>query len=507
MDKPPSGAHWPPYPRPPSPPFPPGLTPPPPPAAATAHHARATSDTVQARVRFRAMRRKLPRFAAPTVQRAIRTWQKRQFLRKLAKAAKAAGLNWRKVQWPNALPQLQLASKQLKEMHRRYLAKLYRMRLRPDRKAMLEEKLEASTLFKGKKSTYDASYVRRAWVARKRGSRRAGTEEGLTAARDAPVEHVRSDSTRPGENKQTHIRVSTPFAGELWVVSTHPKWRNIGASSPGGVGEIVASFMGLKRNCGNLKLQPRGFVLTTEVRSCGHAVPSRARTGVHACGCSDHQGGPARWWSGTLDQALYVVMDKSLALKRRIPLSDITGIEVSTLADGVIVVRRENEPTPDGDLLMVDPTGTNLVRQEPLPPPPQRAKLARADDRPPRPHTAATLWAPTGERARRGVHRSGLRRGCTARSRRRPARRSALSSAKASRSTPARCSARSRLSRAPRPWASSSSPRRAPRRMRSACSRPTAWRPRRSSHPAAPRGANLKGGVGCAALAQPFGGP
>ena len=40
-------------------------------------------------------------------------------------------------------------------------AKRYRNKLKPDRKAMLEEKLTASTLFKGKKPTYEASYATR----------------------------------------------------------------------------------------------------------------------------------------------------------------------------------------------------------------------------------------------------------------------------------------------------------------------------------------------------------
>lgn len=39
-------------------------------------------------------------------------------------------------------------------------AKRYRDQLTPERKAMLEEKLTASTLFKGKKASYDASCVR-----------------------------------------------------------------------------------------------------------------------------------------------------------------------------------------------------------------------------------------------------------------------------------------------------------------------------------------------------------
>ena len=75
------------------------------------------------------MRRKLPRYAAPTIQRAIRAMQKRRFLRKAAAAAKAANMQWRKVEWPATIPQLQLASKQLKEMYRRYMVRVGEGRL------------------------------------------------------------------------------------------------------------------------------------------------------------------------------------------------------------------------------------------------------------------------------------------------------------------------------------------------------------------------------------------
>ena len=72
----------------------------------------------------------------------------------------------------------------------------------------------------------------------------------------------------------------------------------------------------------------------------------------------DRSGAP--WTAGRL-QALYVLVDPSLKLKRRIPLSEVTGLEVSNLKDGVIVVRRDG--LPDGDLIMVEPTGKLLVRR------------------------------------------------------------------------------------------------------------------------------------------------
>ena len=65
-------------------------------------------------------------------------------------------------------------------------------------------------------------------------------------------------------------------------------------------------------------------------------------------------------------QALYVLVAPSLKLKRRIPLDEVAGIEVSNLKDGVIVVRRDGRP--DGDLIMIHPTGSLLVRRRAPPP-------------------------------------------------------------------------------------------------------------------------------------------
>jgi hypothetical protein len=56
---------------------------------------------------------------------------------------------------------------------------------------------------------------------------------------------------------------------------------------------------------------------------------------------------------------LYVVLAPSLKLKRRVPLDNVTSIEVSHLKDGVLIVRREG--LPDGDVLIVDPSGQLVV--------------------------------------------------------------------------------------------------------------------------------------------------
>jgi len=49
--------------------------------------------------------------------------QKRSFLKKAAEATRKAGPRWRAVEWPNSIPQLQLASKQLKELYRRNMVR------------------------------------------------------------------------------------------------------------------------------------------------------------------------------------------------------------------------------------------------------------------------------------------------------------------------------------------------------------------------------------------------
>ena len=174
----------------------------------------------------------------------------------------------------------------------------------------------------------------------------------------------------------------------------------------------------------------------------------------------------------TCAQALYVLVAPSLKLKRRIPLDEVAGIEVSNLKDGVIVVRRDGRP--DGDLIMIHPTGTLLVR--PRAPPHPRAAWTPPSSRPvPRPIPRPVPRPVPRPMPRRPLHRSRLRRGCTARSRRPRARRPSCRSARRSALTAARASARSPLSKARRHHSSSSSQHHRPSSTAHAPSRPT-WR-------------------------------
>lgn len=67
------------------------------------------------------------------------------------------------------------------------------------------------------------------------------------------------------------------------------------------------------------------------------------------------------------------MLTESIKFKHRIPIEAFTAIEVSSLKDGVIVLRREQGA--EGDLILIDPAGAVVVRA-----PPRRARCARSID-------------------------------------------------------------------------------------------------------------------------------
>jgi len=58
-------------------------------------------------------------------------------------------------------------------------------------------------------------------------------------------------------------RVPRPFLGEHWPITFHPKWKALDNSSE----KVLTSFYGYKRHRRGLAIAPRGFVLTSAVRS------------------------------------------------------------------------------------------------------------------------------------------------------------------------------------------------------------------------------------------------
>jgi hypothetical protein len=110
-----------------------------------------------ARKKFKKLLLRLPRFAAPLLQRCIRVFQRRRLLHRIAKAAKAAGTNWRGIQWIKPASHLKATSDFLREVYRRHMARNYRNSLTAARRFMFQEKLQASELFLGKKQSYPTS--------------------------------------------------------------------------------------------------------------------------------------------------------------------------------------------------------------------------------------------------------------------------------------------------------------------------------------------------------------
>jgi len=137
-----------------------------------------------ARKKFKKLLLRLPRFAAPLLQRCIRIFQvlifphmfrcffffcvlkrfvilppsqRRLLLRRIAKIAKDTGKNWRGIEWIKPASHLKETSDYLREVYRRHMARNYRNSLTPARRFTLQEKLEASELFKGKKQSYPDS--------------------------------------------------------------------------------------------------------------------------------------------------------------------------------------------------------------------------------------------------------------------------------------------------------------------------------------------------------------
>jgi len=163
-----------------------------------------------ARIRFKVLQRKLPKHAAPVVQRCFRVFQKRLLFRRIKEAAKKAGPTWRQVDWPVPPVTLKKTSDILKNIYIHYMARVYRNKLTPQRKAMLSEKLQAFELFKGKKQIYEAS-------------------------------------------------VPVPYKGDHLNINSNPKWQKVSN------GEQIKCAVGImKVNKSNLKLVPEKLILTTQ---------------------------------------------------------------------------------------------------------------------------------------------------------------------------------------------------------------------------------------------------
>ena len=112
-----------------------------------------------ARKKFKKLLLRLPRYAAPLLQRGIRVFLRRTFFRRLAKVTREAQKDWRHVKWITPSTHFKTASDYLYEVYRRHMARNYRNSLPRPRQIILQEKLQASELFKGKKDVYPASYV------------------------------------------------------------------------------------------------------------------------------------------------------------------------------------------------------------------------------------------------------------------------------------------------------------------------------------------------------------
>jgi len=91
------------------------------------------------------------------VNAAFQRQVKAEWLRRLARALPASVLDPR---WPPCPPTCTEASETLRAMHRQSLAGRYVNTLSKERKAIIEEKILAETLFSGRKSSYPASLPR-----------------------------------------------------------------------------------------------------------------------------------------------------------------------------------------------------------------------------------------------------------------------------------------------------------------------------------------------------------
>jgi len=164
-----------------------------------------------ARRRFRELMKSLPRLAAPVLQRQIKIYLKRVFLHRLSRAAHYAKKDWRNIKWPQATSNFSAASEILLTVYRRFMARRYRRTLPAARKAMLEEKLYASDLLKGRKKSYPPS-------------------------------------------------VGVPFVGDALELGTSKRWAKIANGE-----KVVFSQSAIKPTIKNLsKLTERTFALTSE---------------------------------------------------------------------------------------------------------------------------------------------------------------------------------------------------------------------------------------------------
>ncbi len=78
-------------------------------------------------------------------------------MRTYAETAKNAGKQWMTIKWPGVPSRLEKTAKILQVLYHRLMAKKYRDSLTPARKTALQEKLQASEMFKNKKKIYPQS--------------------------------------------------------------------------------------------------------------------------------------------------------------------------------------------------------------------------------------------------------------------------------------------------------------------------------------------------------------
>lgn len=113
-----------------------------------------------ARMKYKVLRKKLPKYAAPILQVPIRKFLIRVFLKRFAEAAKKAGNDWRHITWPTVGPKREKTAAEIRRIYTRHMARNYRKNLKPERKLLLEEKGLAQDLFKGKKATYEETLTK-----------------------------------------------------------------------------------------------------------------------------------------------------------------------------------------------------------------------------------------------------------------------------------------------------------------------------------------------------------
>ena len=99
-------------------------------------------------------RRVLPRYAAPVIQRAVRNYQRKMMLNRLAAFIKKLNGAWFSIDWPSALERNREFSLNVKKFYVVNRARYYRMTLTEPNRVILTEKERASDLFRNKKASY-----------------------------------------------------------------------------------------------------------------------------------------------------------------------------------------------------------------------------------------------------------------------------------------------------------------------------------------------------------------